>query len=209
MAYVSPNCPLPRNSSDPVTACEAARAREIVSGMEASVNDAFANSRKIASPQSFAQFGQPVVQSAVNGQNRLKQADIRSVPKVALNVRQEVANAPRVLPLNVSPDEYDSCCNRGTNALRPVQVASSKTSLVMPPSAPVLDLARADSQPSRLQTQRYALQRGMGAVWGDASSLPCGSTWGKGKALQSHSVSGGTLLLMGIAALGLFAAGRR
>jgi hypothetical protein len=202
MAYVSPDCPLPRNSFDLVTACEAARAKETVSSMEQSVSDAYRASRQIASPQSFAHMGQPVVDSAVNGQRRLKEADVTSAPKMQSSVRREIADAPTVLPLNVSPDEYDSCCNRGTNDLMPVQASPAQRTLTMPQRAPILDLARADGQPSR---ELRIAGSGLGAVWGDAASVPCGATW---PGAARPGISGKTLALLGLVGLGLYAASR-
>ncbi len=215
MAYVSPNCPLPRNSFDQPTACEAARSKAIVDSMDASVRNAYRASQEIAAPSSFASFGQPVVDSAAYGQSRLKNANLQSLPVSRPDFRSEIMNAPRVLPLNVSVDEYDSCCNRGTDGLAPVEISPTQYTLTMPPAAPVLDLARADGQPTVkydaiLSTPQNTYgMRGMGAVWGDASSLPCGATWGPGRAQQSQGISGRAAVLLGVALVGLFAISRR
>jgi len=216
MAYVRPDCPLPRNSINPPTACEAARSAAIVASIDTSVQNAYRASKQIAAPSSFSGFGQPVVDSAAYGQSRLANADLQALPASRVDFRSEIAGAPQVLPLNVSQSEYDTCCNRGTDALAPVQVSPSQYTLTMPPAAPVLDLARADGQPamkydailSRPQTT-YGMQ-GMGAVWGDASTLPCTGTWGPGRARQAgNGISGRAALLLGLAALGLFAVSRR
>src|ERR1700686_5188932 len=102
--YVQPSDPLPRNSQDPLTPCEIARAQSIVSSMEQSVANARAASASIAGPSSFAQFGPAVVIDVARSQNGRVAASI-PVPTVQpLNVQAAVMSAPRVLPLNVTPE---------------------------------------------------------------------------------------------------------
>jgi hypothetical protein len=209
MAYVSPNCPLPRNSQDRVTACEAARAKSVVDGMEQSVANAYKASQQIARPASFAQFGTPVVQSVQQGQAQIaaaRRADIQTKP-TASDVWQEVRSAPKVYPLNVSVQEYESCCDRGTDALAPV--VAQPPQLIMPPRAPEVDLVRQDATPSYAPKMpvkydaivQYGRTPGMGAIWGDAG-MRCPQV------RISAGINWKATAIIGACVLGLFAATR-
>jgi hypothetical protein len=121
--YVSPNCPLPRNSLDPVTACEAAHAKRITQGLETSVQNAFRASRAIAGPESFASFSPQLAREVKRYQDGMKAANgTHAVQPV--NRRAEVMAAPIVLPLNVSEEEYGSCCPRGVPPYLGMQTSS-------------------------------------------------------------------------------------
>lgn len=133
MSYVSPNCPLPRNSYDPVTACEAARAKKIVSDMEQAVSNAYAASQMIAGPSAFTSFGPNVVIDVARAQNGMQAAQMQ-VKAPPVNVAGEMIAAPIVVPLNVTEEEYGSCCVRGTGAIQPLPIAPPK--LTMPQRLP-------------------------------------------------------------------------
>src|ERR1035437_5686290 len=121
MAYVRDTDPLPRNSQDPQTACEAQYAAAVVANMEQSVQNAYAASQMIAGPNSFTQFGPAVVIDMARSQNA--QAAAGLVPVfTSPNVQGERMAAPRVLPLNVSPEQFNGCSIRGTDALAPIQL---------------------------------------------------------------------------------------
>lgn len=132
MAYVNPNC-LPRNSYDPLTACEKARAAAIVSNMEQAVANAYRASQMIAGPSSFTSFGPAVVIDVARAQNGMQAAQMQ-VQAPPVNVATEMMAAPIVLPLNVTQAEYAGCSMRGTDGLQPMPVAAPK--LVMPDRAP-------------------------------------------------------------------------
>lgn len=132
MAYVTPN-PLPRNSADPVTACEAARAKQIVTNLENAVHQAYSASQQIAGPDSFRQFGPAVVIDVARSQNARAAAKNVDLPPRPVAQQAELP-APTVLPLNVSPDEYNSCCQRPSTTLEPITIV--KPALRMPPVMP-------------------------------------------------------------------------
>ncbi len=134
MAYVSPQGPLPRNSYDPVTACEAARAQAIVQSVEDAATRGKWASAQIAGPSSFRQFGAGVVIDVARSQNGMVAASGTSAPpKQSSSVAAIQRAAPRVLPLNVSTEEYAGCSVRGIE-VRPVPVPAP--ALTMPPSMP-------------------------------------------------------------------------
>lgn len=224
MAYVSPNCPLPRNSTNPVTSCEAARAKKVVQNLEGLVNQGYRASQKIAGPESFAVFGAPVVRTVQQSQQQMGAARQMTAPKpaTAADAWQEVRRAPRVLPLNVSVAEYESCCDRGTDSLQPV--IAQPPQLIMPPAAPPVDLVRQDGRPSvpalpvkymgivagpgqQVQVQSAGTQydaivnRGMGGIWGDAG-LRCPQV------RYQAGVNWKAAAILGAAILGLFAVTR-
>lgn len=119
--YVRDTDPLPRNSQNPQTACEAKWAKATVDGMEQSVQKAYRASQAIAGPESFRQFGPAVVIDVARSQNARSAASLPVVFQPA-NVKAQVQAAPRVLPLNVSPEQYSGCSLRGTDALEPVKL---------------------------------------------------------------------------------------
>lgn len=135
MSYIRPDSPLPQNSQSRVSPCQAARAKATVDAMENAVAIAYAASQQIAGPDSFRSFGPAVVIDVARSQNAMAAANDRSVGIPAQpNVRAEMMSAPVVLPLNVSVDEYASCCQRGTDALAPIQIPAPH--LTMPPMMP-------------------------------------------------------------------------
>src|ERR1035437_4602411 len=111
--YVQPTDPLPRNSQDPLTACEIARAQAAVNAMEQAVANAQAASASIAGPSSFAQFGPAVVIDVARSQNGMAAASIPVPVNQPLNLQAAVMSAPTVLPLNVIPNVYSGCSQRG------------------------------------------------------------------------------------------------
>lgn len=120
--YVQPTDPLPRNSQDPMTPCEIARAKATVDAMEQSVRNAQQASGTIAGPSSFQQFGPAVVIDVARSQNAMTAAANAPVVSVSSpSVRSEIQSAPMVYPLNVSPEEFNGCKFR-SGALVPVRV---------------------------------------------------------------------------------------
>lgn len=145
MSYVNPACGLPRNSMDPVTACEAARARDTVQGIEQAVATARTAAAQTAGPGSFASLGIPVVVDVARSQNARAAADMSAVAsRVKSSARQEMLAAPTVVPLNASPAEYNGCCGPGSPddmAGSPVATygaptAAQTTVVVAPPLLP-------------------------------------------------------------------------
>jgi hypothetical protein len=134
--YVRDTDPLPRNSQDPQTACEAARAALVVSNMEQSVQNAYAASQAIAGPESFTQFGPAVVIDVARSQNARAAATL-PVVFTAPNLQMELQAAPRVLPLNVSPEQYSGCSIRGVDTAGPVKVAPQTVTMPARMPAPV------------------------------------------------------------------------
>jgi hypothetical protein len=199
MAYISPNDPLPRNSADGITACEASRAASIVNGMEQSVANARAASASIAGPQSFAQFGPAVVidvQQQQNGMfaaNQLVPSQTGQAGQSQMSVAQEIMSAPRVLPLNVTEDEYGSCCTV-KGPVKPMQIAPQV--LTMPKRMPA---------PMLIPSSGMAGYRaGMGAPWGDAGSMPSTAGWP-----PYAGVNWKWLALFAVAVAGLYVADKR
>jgi hypothetical protein len=156
--YVQPSDPLPRNSQDPLTRCEVARASSIVQGMEQSVRNAQAASASIAGPSSFAQFGPAVVIDVARSQNGMAAASI-PVPTVQpLNLQAAVMSAPTVLPLNVTPEVYSGCSRRG---IRPAAVRSAPQVVTMPARAPEPINVPMNASAPQYKNLCWALRNGM------------------------------------------------
>jgi hypothetical protein len=291
--YVQPTDPLPRNSQDPLTACEIARAQATVNAMEQAVANAQAASASIAGPSSFAQFGPAVVIDVARSQNGMASAGIATLqPSLAPNIQMELMAAPKVLPLNVTVQEYSGCSTRGSGPLQPIRVvpqvvtmpARAPEPIAVPQNASApqyknlcwalrngmvtqdqfdpseymalyvacsqkgyaggcpppplvalwLDQQRragtlphitvrpsdldAIPQAPNLQAKSCAeakaleglsgYRRGLGAIWGDAGSLPTTAAWPDGSSAAS-GVNWRTLLLFGALGVGLYMAGRR
>jgi hypothetical protein len=122
--------------------------------MEQSVQNAYAASNMIAPPASFAQFGPGVVIDVTRSQAAQVAAGAPVVFQ-SPNVQSQRQSAPRVLPLNVTEDEYNSCCT-GKGPVKQMQIA---------PKVPIM--------PKRISTALV----GMGAAWGDAGSRPSTQGW--------------------------------
>ena len=135
--YVRDTDPLPRNSQDPQTACEANRAKALVDGMEQSVQNAYAASQMIAGPNSFTQFGPAVVIDVARSQNARAAASL-PVTFSPPNLQGEMQAAPRVLPLNVSPEQYGGCSIRGTDAITAIQLLPQTVTMPERMPAPVV-----------------------------------------------------------------------
>src|ERR1039458_761665 len=156
--YVQPTDPLPRNSQDPQTACEATQAALVVSNMEQSVQNAYAASNMIAPPASFQQFGQGVVIDVTRSQAAQVAAGLPVVFQ-SPSIRTQLQAAPRVLPLNVTESEYNSCCT-GKGPVKQMQVA---------PKVPIMP-QRISNSLVHQSLGGLMGYRGMGAAWGDAGS---------------------------------------
>jgi hypothetical protein len=186
--YVSPDSPLPQNSMDYPTACQTARAQAAVTAMDQAVSQAYGASQMIAPPASFAEFGPGVVIDAQRSQDGMRVA--QSVDLIAARGDyQGFSMAPKVVPLNVSVDEYESCCQRGTDALQPIKVNPPR--LVMPPmlGAP-------------MPVPNYGGLAGIS--WGNAAASRCPAA--------SMQIRPGTnwraVVFIGIGVLGVYALGR-
>ncbi len=195
--YVRDTDPLPRNSQDPQTACEAARAALVVSNMEQSVQNAYAASNMIAPPASFQQFGPGVVIDVTRSQNAQVAAGAPVVfqPPNVQTQSQATRAAPRVLPLNVTEDEYNSCCTR-KGPVKPMQSA---------PKVPIM--------PQRISTALVSQSlggltgyRGMGAPWGDAGSRPTTQGW---PAQGGNGTNWKMVAICAAAIAGVYALGKR
>jgi len=288
--YVQPTDPLPRNSQDPLTPCEIARAQATVNAMEQAVANAQAASASIAGPSSFAQFGPAVVIDVARSQNGMVAASIPVPVTQPLNLQAAVMSAPTVLPLNVPVEVYSGCSQRG---IMPAAIRLAPQVVTMPARAPEpiavpqnasapqyknlcwalrngmvtqdqfdpseymalyvacsqkgyaggcpppplvalwLDQQRragtlphitvrpsdldAIPQAPNLQAKSCAeakvlegltgYRRGLGAMWGDAGSLPTTAAWPDGSA--PSTVNWRTLLLFGALGAGLYMVGRR
>ena len=207
MAYVSPTCPLPRNSMDPVTPAEAARARQIVTDVENAAITGQARVLQTSPAASFVPFGLPVAKQVQDARKRLVTA---SNPAAGIGGAHRQTAAPRVVPLNVSQAEYSGCCVRGTDTTIPQLAPEPRISIpqapivrdtpqgplyLAGPSVPYMPPQLGGGNyfaPKSLPVGRFMASpgfrtdAGMGAVWGDAGSGPCGATWpqpGKSSAL--------------------------
>jgi hypothetical protein len=276
-----------------LTACEIARAQNTVNSMEQAVANAQAASASIAGPSSFAQFGPAVVIDVARSQNGMASAGIATLPvSPSVNIQMELMAAPKVLPLNVTVQEYSGCSTRGTGSLQPVRIAPQV--VTMPARAPEpiavpmnasapqyknlcwalrngmvtqdqfdpseymalyvacsqkgyaggcpppplvalwLDQQRragtlphitvrpsdldAIPQAPNLQAKSCAeakvleglsgYRRGLGAIWGDAGSLPTTAAWPAANGGAS-TVNWSALLVLGALSVGLYMAGRR
>ena len=154
MSYVRDTDKLPRNSWDPVSACEAARAKSVVDGIEALVAKGKAASAQIAGPESFRQLGAAVVIDVARSQNA--QAAL-PMPQPG-NVQAETRAAPRVLPLNVTEQEYSGCSMRGIFSLVPIPVPAPV--VVMPPQAPARVAVAEVAQAPKYGNLCWALRNG-------------------------------------------------
>lgn len=157
MSYVRDTDPLPRNSYDPQTQCEADRASCIVNGMEQSVANAQWASGQIAGPGSFSQFGPAVVIDVARSQNAMVAAG-RPVVMQQPSVSLEMMAAPTVLPLNVTPEEYNGCKWR-SGAILPTPVTVQK-SIPFPPRAPVPVVVPQTASAPRYANLCWALRNG-------------------------------------------------
>jgi hypothetical protein len=260
--------------------------------MEQAVANAQAASASIAGPSSFAQFGPAVVIDVARSQNGMASAGIATLqPSLAPNIQMELMAAPKVLPLNVTVQEYSGCSTRGSGPLQPIRVvpqvvtmpARAPEPIAVPQNASApqyknlcwalrngmvtqdqfdpseymalyvacsqkgyaggcpppplvalwLDQQRragtlphitvrpsdldAIPQAPNLQAKSCAeakaleglsgYRKGLGAIWGDAGSLPTTAAWPDGSARST--VNWRTLLLLGALAGGLYMAGRR
>jgi hypothetical protein len=138
MSYVSSNGPLPRNSQDPQTSCEAARAASIVNDMENAVNNAYSASMTIAGPNAFTSFGPAVVIDVARSQNAMAAAGLAKSNTQHANVAQAMMAAPIVLPLNVTDAEYFGCSRRGTDGLKPIPIAAQTITMPQPAPRPIV-----------------------------------------------------------------------
>jgi hypothetical protein len=148
MAYVSPDSPLPPNSLDPVSACQAKRNARAVQCLENAVATAYSASQQIAGPDSFRSMGTPVVIDVARSQNA-RAAASQPVVSVPPNVAAEMAAAPQMLPLNVPESEYGGC-SRNIGSLAPVPIAPRKPT--MPPMMP----APVQLPPAQAQAPKYS-----------------------------------------------------
>jgi len=130
--YVRDTDPLPPNSQAPSSDCYDWGVC-LQQSMAQSVANAQAASAQIAGPESFAEFGPAVVIDVARSQNDMAAANLAVTPSQPPNVSGELMAAPRVLPLNVSPEEYSGCSFR-TGVILPIVVP--KQSISLPPTAP-------------------------------------------------------------------------
>jgi hypothetical protein len=192
--YVRDTDPLPRNSQDTQTAQEAQYAALVVSNMEQSVQNAYRASNMIAPPQSFAQMGPGVVLDVTRSQDAQVAAGAPVVFQ-SPSVQSQSQAAPRVLPLNVTEDEYNSCCT-GKGPAKPMQVA---------PKVPIMP-KRISNSLVHQSLGGLVGYRGMGAAWGDAGSRPSTQGW---PVQGGHGTNWGMLALCAAAIAGVFALGKR
>jgi hypothetical protein len=149
-----------------LTACEIARAQATVANMEQSVANAQAASASIAGPSSFAQFGPAVVIDVARSQNGMASAGIASagIAKLAPstspnNIRMELLAAPKVLPLNVTVQEYSGCSMRGSGPLQPIRVTPQV--VTMPARAPEPVAVPQNASAPQYKNLCWALRNGM------------------------------------------------
>ena len=117
--YVRDTDPLPRNSQDPLTACEVARAQSIVSSMEQAVAKAQAASASIAGPSSFAQFGPAVVIDVARSQNGMASAGITAIAPFPFRQSSNgIAGGAESSALECHGQEYSGCSTRGTGGFK-------------------------------------------------------------------------------------------
>ena len=211
MSYVTPGNPLPPNNQNPLSACEAQYARQIVNGVEQAAATGQATIAQMAPVSTFVALGLPVAVQVQNSQARIAAAN---QPGSAVNVGsggvRSRGPAPRMIPLNITESEYNGCCIRGMDVLPPVQV--SQPPRVSIQAAPVametsagtvyLKSGAAPFMPYSSKTGRRRFNAGLGAAWGNAGSVPCGGTW------PASGGGGGWLLLLAALGIGAYAWGK-
>jgi len=131
--YLRDTDPLPPNSQAPSSDCYDWGVC-LQNSMAQSVANAQAASAQIAGPDSFSQFGPAVVIDVARSQNDLAAANLAVPPSQPPNVSREKLAAPRVLPLNVSEEEFSGCSFR-TGVILPTVIP--KQSISLPPRAPL------------------------------------------------------------------------
>jgi hypothetical protein len=137
MSYVSPNAPLPRNSADPVSPCEALKACQIANGVDEAAARGRSRINQLAAPASFVSMGLPVVKQAVDAQKRLAAANtVGAVHGTGTAPAHPAARlpAPQIVPLNVTPAEYSGCCVRGVDPIPEVRVQAPQARISIPPA---------------------------------------------------------------------------
>jgi hypothetical protein len=140
MSYVSPNAPLPRNSADPVSPCEALKACQIANGVDEAAARGRSRINQLATPASFIPLGLPVVKQAVDAQARLAAANAPGSVAgsgsggVATTAQARRLPAPQIVPLNVTPAEYSGCCVRGVDPIPEVRVQAPQVRISIPPA---------------------------------------------------------------------------
>jgi hypothetical protein len=157
MAYVRDTDPLPPNSEMPSSAC-GDWGKCLQGSMAVSVANARAASAMAAGPSSFRSFGPALVIDVARSQNERAAAGVAAPPSQPVNVAQEMASAPTVLPLNVSEAEYSGCSIRGTGALLPIPIAPQR--VTMPPMMPAPVVVPEVAAAPRYSNLCWALRNG-------------------------------------------------
>jgi hypothetical protein len=155
--YVRPTDPIPRNSENPQTACEARYAKLVVDNMEQSVQNAYRASQMIAGPESFQQFGPAVVIDVARSQNARAAASMVPVFQT-VSPNAALQSAPIVLPLNASPEQYGGCSIRGTGALPPIQRLPQV--VTMPNRMPAAVVVQTMAAPPKWKNLCWAMRNG-------------------------------------------------
>lgn len=158
--YVRDTDPLPPNSQTPSSECYDWGVC-LQQSMAQSVANAKAASAQIAGPDTFRQFGPAVVIDVARSQNDLAATSLSSLPSPAINVSHELMAAPRVLPLNVTEEDYGGCCS-GQVIRQPMPIARPQ-GIVMPQRAPApVSLPPVGASPSapKYKSLCWALRNG-------------------------------------------------
>jgi len=205
MAYVSSDAPLPPNSMDPPSTCEARYNASVVQSVENAAASGRAASAQVASPASFAPLGQGLVNDVTKSQAQLSASG--SLVPLPDSGGSDLIPAPTILPLNVTTQEYSGCGMRGTGALKPIRISKHQQGVQMPPPAPTDTRLLIPGGGRMVATPRKRIghmgMRGLGVAWGDALGVPVPGVSAAGP------INWGMLALFGIGAVGLFAGLRK
>ena len=215
MSYVSPSGPLPPNSATPCVG-STQYGVENAAIVEMLTAQGRATVQQISPPAAYVGLGLPVAKQVQDASIRLAAAASPVPSQSALMPRSIVAQAPQVVPLNVSESEYNGCC--GQVITQPVTVGPQPRISI--PQAPIvretalgplyLKGSKRPYMPTAATNQAMREpsynNRGLGAAWGNKGSMPCGPTWP-----HSGMSGGGWLALAAVAFAGawVMTSGRR
>ncbi len=144
MSYVTPGSPLPPNNADPLSECQRVLSCQIINGVEAAAAEGRARVQQIATPASFIALGLPVAKQVVSAGTMLKSA---IQPGVAAGTGDPTSSKiqrrqpVKIIPLNVTQDEYSGCCIRGVDMLAPA-VVQYQPRITIPPAPIVRDTSQ-------------------------------------------------------------------
>lgn len=152
--YLRDTDPLPPNSETPSSDCYNWGVC-LQNTMAQSIANAQAASASIAGPSSFTSFGPGVVTDVARSQNAMAAANLAAVPSPST---QQFLSAPKVVPLNVTQEEYSGCAFR-SGVILPTSSPSRR--IVAPIPAPTPVVLPAVATPPKWSNLCWALRNAM------------------------------------------------